>query len=576
MSYDGAFTHAMSIELNQQIKGGQVTKINQPYPNEIIMMIRSHHRNYPLLLSANPNYARVQITNLPYINPPTPTTFVMTLRKYLKSGTLIGIQQMTNDRVLRFHFMSRNELGDLEHLILIVEIMARHSNIILVDSSDMTIIDAVKRIGKEKNRYRQILPGFKYIQPPKQTSINPFRFNQFDQLTAIVKKFPNQDVLAHHLQHLVQGLGRKTAQELAQWLHQSGSLEQNFKQFFWHYSHPQPTLTQTDRGKIDFSVYNFSHDSRFKTFHSLSQLLDHYYNHRAERDRVREKGAALIKVARNELKKNRRKQKKLKKTYWNSQRAGEDKLKGELLTTYMYKIKSGMNQIKLPNFYHPNQTVTIKLSYDRTPSENAQWYFKQYRKKQHASVFVKQQLKASRAEVNYFQNIMSQIELAEPSDLDDIKLELERGGYLKNHNNNPKRNRKMRLKLVSRPKRFQADDGSLIYVGKNNLQNDRLTFKIADKRDTWFHTKQIHGSHVIIKNFKPSDKDIEQAATLAAYFSKGRDSANVPVDYVKVKHVKKPNGAKPGFVIFRGQRTIYVTPEAKSVNHLRNNFKHRH
>ncbi|QBP18538.1 NFACT RNA binding domain-containing protein [Acetilactobacillus jinshanensis] len=570
MSFDGAFTHAMAAELTKELVGGRISKINQPYPNEVIMVVRTNHHNYPLLLSANPTYSRVQITQVPYVNPPVPTPFTMTLRKYLQSGHLTRIQQMTNDRVLRFHIWSRNELGDLQHLILIDEIMGRNSNIILVDASDMTIIDASRRISKNKDRYRQILPGFKYVQPPKQTSLNPFTFDQYDQLKVLMDKYPNQNVLAKHLQHFIQGLGRSTARDLAWWLHQPGDLKSQFQKFFNYFNHPEPVLVKNAKGKTSFSVYPFRHQEVIKKFPDLSQLLDYYYQTRAQRDRVREKGAVLIKVARNELKKNQRKQKKLKKTYYSSKHANEYKHKGEILTTYMYKVKTGMSNVKLPDFYHPGKTVDIKLSYDRTPSENAQWYFKQYRKKQHAGVYAKQQTKEAKVNVNYFQNILDQIQLSKPSDLDDIKLELQQEGYLKDHQNNQKGHSKKRRHKVSKPERFISDDGTPIYVGKNNLQNDHLT-KSADKRDTWMHTKQIHGSHVIVQSIKPSQKTLTQAALLAAYFSKGRESSNVPVDYTLVKHVKKPNGGKPGFVIYRHQHTLFVTPKASVIKHLRQN-----
>lgn len=574
MSFDGSFTHAITIELKHKIKGGRVSKINQPYNNEVIMVIRAHHHNYHLLLSANPAYARAQLTNLPYINPQVPTNFAMNLRKYLNSSTLTNIKQMTNDRVIHFHFITRNELGDLQKIILIMEIMGRHSNIILVNQPDMTIIDAAKEISKNKNRYRQILPGFKYIQPPKQSSIDPYHFNQFSQLKHLVLKYPDYRILAKHLQKLVQGMGRDTAKCLAIWLqHNNEDLKFSFNQFFECFNHPDPVLTQNHHGKISFAAYPFLKHESYRHFPSLSGLLDNYYHHRVERERVREKGTVLIKVTKNELKKNFRKQKKLKKSYYASQHADRYKIKGEILTTFMNRIQTGMNKIKLPNFYHHGQPITIRLSYNRTPSENAQWYFKQYRKKQHAGIYAQQQMKRSKQEVSYFQNIRDQIELADQKDLDDIKYELEKEGYLKDHENNRKNHPHRRKRKISQPQRFQSDDGSLIMVGKNDLQNDHLTFKTADKRDTWLHTQKIHGSHVIIKALHPTAKTLTQAATLAAYFSKGRNSANVPVDYVKAKHVKKPNGAKPGFVIYRGQHTLFVTPNVKLVKHLKANLK---
>lgn len=569
MSFDGAFTHAIAHELNHLLKDGRVSKINQPYQNEIMMVVRAHRQNFSLILSANPTYARVQITHIPTVNPHVPTNFAMTLRKYLMSGHLLAIQQMGNDRVLRFHFETRNEMGDLENILLIIEIMGRHSNIILVNQSDMTIIDASREISKNKNRYRQILPGFKYIVPPKQDKVDPFSFDQPLKLIQIVKNYPNNEILAHQLQNYFQGFSYQTALELAFWLKRSDNIMENFKSFLAKYNDPEPVLIKNQRGKLDFTVYPFQPKQVIKSYATLSELLDNYYEQRVQKARRREKGSLLIQISRNELKKNRRKQKKLKKTYQDSQHADHYKICGEILTTYLYKVKSGMGSIVLPNFYQPGKQVKIKLSYNRTPSENAQWYFKKYRKMQRAGVYVQKQMKLSKAESNYFDNLLDQISMADQNDLDDIKYELQKEGYLKNRQNHPHRKKRK----ISLPQRFMSDDGSEILVGKNNLQNDHLTFKIANKRDTWLHTQKIHGSHVIIRDPHPSEKTIQQAANLAAYFSKGRASSNVPVDYVLVKALHKPNGGKPGFVTFRGQSTIAVTPEKKLVQHLKDNVK---
>ncbi|KIM19060.1 fibronectin-binding protein [Apilactobacillus kunkeei] len=569
MSFDGSFTHAMTGELNQLVSGGRVSKINQPYDNEIVLTVRSNHENYPILISANPNYARVQVSKIPYVNPHTPTTFTMTLRKHLSGSVLKKVSQIDNDRVMIFHFTTRNEIGDLKEMRLVVEIMARHSNIILVDTQDdMRIIDAIKRIGVDKNRYRTILPGDTYITPPNQDMVNPFDENvDYQQIEDLTKEFPNQEVLSAELRKRIQGLGKDTSLYLAQAMHEDGTVKDKFDKFFDHFNNPIPTMIEHGKSN-SFNVYPFE-DNNIQ-YDTLSELLDNYYETKARLDRVREQGGQLIKVARSELKKNKNKKKKLEKTLNNTKYADEYRIKGEILTTYLYKIQKGMTKIALPNFYDNGNEIDISISNQLTPSENAQKYFKRYQKEKNAVSFVTEQLKKTNDEIDYFENILSQIEIANPSDLDDIKVELKNEGYLKHHNNRNTKNKNKNTK-ISKPEEFITDKGIHILVGKNNLQNDKLTMKDADKRDTWLHTQKIHGSHVIIKDFNPDDDTIETAAMLAAYFSKARDSATVPVDYVQVKKIRKPNGSKPGFVIYEGQKTIFVTPSKEFVDQLREN-----
>ncbi|MCL8495900.1 NFACT family protein [Apilactobacillus sp. F1] len=567
MSFDGSFTHAMTGELNQLVSGGRVSKINQPYDNEIVLTVRSNHENYPILISANPNYARVQVSRIPYVNPHTPTTFTMTLRKHLSGSVLKKVSQIDNDRVMIFHFTTRNEIGDLKEMRLVVEIMARHSNIILVDTQDdMRIIDAIKRIGADKNRYRTILPGDTYITPPNQDMVNPFDENvDYQQIKNLTQEFPNQEVLSAELRKRIQGLGKDTSLYLAQAMHEDGTVKDKFDKFFDHFNNPIPTMIEHGKSN-SFNVYPFE-DNNIQ-YDTLSELLDNYYETKARLDRVREQGGQLIKVARSELKKNKNKKKKLEKTLNNTKYADEYRIKGEILTTYLYKIQKGMTKISLPNFYDNGNEIDISISNQLTPSENAQKYFKRYQKEKNAVSFVTEQLKKTNDEIDYFENILSQIEIANPSDLDDIKVELKNEGYLKHHNNRNTKNKNKNTK-ISKPEEFITDKGIHILVGKNNLQNDKLTMKDADKRDTWLHTQKIHGSHVIIKDFNPDDDTIETAAMLAAYFSKARDSATVPVDYVQVKKIRKPNGSKPGFVIYEGQKTIFVTPSKEFVDQLR-------
>ncbi|MCT6840246.1 MAG: NFACT family protein, partial [Apilactobacillus kunkeei] len=293
MSFDGSFTHAMTGELNQLVSGGRVSKINQPYDNEIVLTVRSNHENYPILISANPNYARVQVSRIPYVNPHTPTTFTMTLRKHLSGSVLKKVSQIDNDRVMIFHFTTRNEIGDLKEMRLVVEIMARHSNIILVDTQDdMRIIDAIKRIGADKNRYRTILPGDTYITPPNQDMVNPFDENvDYQQIEDLTKEFPNQEVLSAELRKRIQGLGKDTSLYLAQAMHEDGTVKDKFDKFFDHFNNPIPTMIEHGKSN-SFNVYPFE-DNNIQ-YDTLSELLDNFYETKARLDRVREQGGQLI------------------------------------------------------------------------------------------------------------------------------------------------------------------------------------------------------------------------------------------------------------------------------------------
>ncbi|MBU9788996.1 NFACT family protein [Lentilactobacillus sp. IMAU92037] len=568
MSFDGSFTHSMRNELASILKTGRVSKINQPYPNELILTIRAQSKNQQLLLSANPTYARVQLTKIPYSNPSVPSNFTMIMRKHLSGAILTDVQQLDNDRVLKFLFTSRNELGDQTELCLNVEIMARHSNIILVDQKTSKVIDAIKHVGSDVNRYRILLPGATYINPPKQDVQNPFTKTSFTDIDQLIEEFPNIQVLADNVRKMIQGLGKDTSLALASYLHKSDQTETNFKNFFSQFDESKPTLSNIANNKLNFTAFPYPDTAKNTFYSTLSELLDAYYAEKAQRDRVREQGAVLIQVVKKQLKKNRTKLKRLTRDMAETENADAFKIKGEILTTYLNKIQRGMQTIELPNYYDNNAMISISLSNQLSPSENAQRYFKKYQKLKNAVKYLNEQIKLTQQEIDYFENIQSQIELAKPEDLVDIRYELEQGHYLRDHEQHGKKKKAKRPK-INKPEEFVSTDGTEILVGKNNLQNERLTMHTADKRETWLHTKNIPGSHVIVRSFNPSEQTLTEAANLAAYFSKARDSAKVPVDYTKVKHIRKPNGAKPGFVIYDSQQTLFIDPSEDIVNKLR-------
>ena len=557
MAFDGFFTHAVVHELDQTLATGRVAKVNQPYPAELIMTIRAHRHNYSLLLSANPTYPRMQITQIAYQNPAVPSNFAMTMRKYLEGAILESIEQVDNDRIIKMNFKTRDELGDQQRLVLVIEIMARHSNVSLVNEKNHKIIDTIKHVGSDQNRVRLLLPGATFVMPPKQDKVNPYLPNQI--YTDLVRKDLDENELAKQLQARYQGLGRQSAQELARELQASSDLPTTYHTFLKQFENPDPVIYDDNNGKRQFAAFLPSNikEEQLTHYDTLSVMLDAFYAQKAERDRSKELAGQVLKVLHNELKKDRRKVKKLKQQLEDAAKADYYRIRGEILTTYLGKLTAGMTEITLPNFYDDNKPLKIKLDPELSPSRNAQKYFTKYDKLKTSVDYVKEQLKLANNEINYLANIESQIDLASPADIQEIRLELQQQGYIKQKRQKSKKRRKVR---VSKPEEFHTSNGTTVLVGKNNLQNDRLSFKIANKNDIWLHVKDIPGSHVIIRDSDPDEQTLLEAAQLAAYFSKGRNSDNVPVDYLPAKRLHKPNGAKPGFVTFTGQKTLYVTP----------------
>lgn len=564
MSFDGIFTHLMVKELSAELLRGRISKIHQPYPNEVVLVIRNQGKNKKLLLSAHPSYARVQLTEIAYGNPDTPPNFVMMLRKYLDGAILEKIHQVENDRVIHFTFSRRDELGDLQNIVLVVELMGRHSTILLMNQETGKILDAIKHIGSSQNSYRSLLPGVEYIEPPKQEQLNPFTASDtvvFDRLSKA------SELTKSYLQQQFQGLGTDTAGELAFRLNQ----KPNEKLTVWHafftelQEKLQPTLIQQEKKEFFTPIPFKSLEEQavaIETAENLSQLLDLYYHDKAERDRVKQQGSELLRKIENELHRNQKKLQKREKTLADSENAEEYRQKGELLTTFMNQVPRGATTVTLPNYYEEDRPLEIALNPALTPNQNAQKYFQRYQKLRNAVKLIGDQIQETKNEISYLESVLAQLEIAGPMDLEVIREELIDQGYLKKPTKRQKKQKK------SQPDVFYATDGTEIFVGKNNLQNDQLTLRTARKTDYWLHAKNIPGSHVIIRSSDPSEETILQAAELAAYFSKYRHSAQVPVDLVQVKHIRKPNGAKPGYVIYENQTTYFITPQEEAIQKM--------
>jgi predicted ribosome quality control (RQC) complex YloA/Tae2 family protein len=568
MSFDGMFTYCMQKELRQQLVGGRITKIYQPFKHELILQIRANGKNHRVLLSAHPNYARVHITEELYENPSEPPMFCMLLRKHLEGSIVENISQIDKERMIVFEMKTRNELGDLSYKQLIIEIMGRHSNIIFIDKEREIILDSIKHIPPAMNRHRTVLPGHPYVLPPAQNKQNPFQANE----ETVLKKLDFHAGKIH--QQLVEqfsGISPLLAKEI---VHRAGLANRSTipKTFLdvmrkIENGHIEPQIMRTGQ-KEYFYLLPLTHlNGKSQKFPSLSMLLDRYYFGKAERDRVKQLGHDLEKFMINERKKNVNKMNKLKTTLKEAEKAEQYKLFGELITANMYAIQKGDKEAKVSNYYdEKNRLITIPLDPKKTPSENAQSYYQKYQKAKSSVVYVQEQLEKTKDEIDYFDRLLQQLETASPKDLEEIREELYEGGYIKK-----KRAANSQRKKPLKPilEKYVSSDGTEILVGKNNKQNEYLTMKLARKEDVWLHTKDSPGSHVVIRHSDPSHETLIEAAQLAAYFSKARQSSSVPVDYTKIKYVKKPNGSKPGFVIYTHQQTIYVTPDEEKVLQMR-------
>ncbi len=567
MSFDGMFTYGMTHELNSRIAGGRITRVHQPFKHDVIFHIRANGKNHKLLLSAHPSYSRVHMTNQAYENPSEPPMFCMLLRKHIEGGFIEKIEQAGLDRIMIFRIKSRNEIGDETVRTLYVEIMGRHSNIILTDGEG-AIIDGLKHLSPSMNSYRTVLPGYDYKLPPAQEKISPLAADEEDVLRYLSFQ---EGRLAQQIVRHFSGVSPLFAKEA---VHRAGlankiTLPKTLIEMFHAVKDCRftPNIT-TAGGKEYFYLLSLTHvNGEERTFHSLSELLDRFYFGKAERDRVKQQAQDLERFVANERKKNANKIKKLEKTLDYSENAKEFQLYGELLTANLYMLKKGDKEAEVINYYdEESKTVTIPLNPNKTPSENAQMYFTKYHKAKNSVEVVKEQIRLAEEEITYFDQLIQQLSSASTKDIHEIREELVEGKYLRPKQQRGQKKQKQHVPVLEQ---YESSRGLTILVGKNNKQNEYLTTKAAARDDLWFHTKDIPGSHVVIKSSDPDEQSILEAAAIAAYFSKAKDSGSVPVDYTKIRHVKKPNGAKPGFVTYDSQHTVFVTPDADLVIRLK-------
>lgn len=543
MAFDGFFMHHINQELTTALVGGRINKIYQPSDWEIVLTMRANRQNQKFYVSIDPTAARYHLTTETFYNPDIAPNFCMILRKHLEGAILTRIQQVNMDRITTFIFKKLDELGDEQLYHLTVELMGRHSNIFLINPLTNTIIDCIKHVSPLKNSYRTIRPNALYTLPPAQQKQNILTFTDWETL--------NQLTDVTQIPSMFQGIGKSTLHWLTQHVNTGLSITQALKKL----QQAQTAPVKTDTDFFPVAMTNTT------AFESLSQLLEVFYAEKSKNDRFNQLSGNLLVHLQQLFDRLTLKLSRLHNDLLTAQDSEVYRIKGEVLTTYAYQIEKGQSSVTLPNFYDEDTPITIALKPEKSAMQNAQQYFKKYQKSKQAISHLATQIQAAQDERQYIDSVLVQIHLADTIALVAIKEELTKTGYFKQKSQFKRQ--KTTTKLA--PMSFVSDDNTTILVGRNNLQNDELTFKTAKKTYWWLHAKDIPGSHVVVCHDSPSQETLYQAAMIAAYYSKFQSSANVPVDYTMIKHVKKPNGAKPGFVIYEQQKTLFVSPTPEFV-----------
>lgn len=572
MALDGIYLNSLVSELRENLIDSKIDKINQPEKDEIILTIRGKG-NKKLLISSSSTYPRIHFTNISKVNPLKAPTFCMVLRKYLCGGKILDIYQEDLDRIVTFKIETKDELGFESIYNLIVEIMGRHSNISLVRERDNKIVESIKHLTANKNSYRVLYPGVDYVYPPKSTKLNLFNLD-FDSL----KNFFKDNTIEFNesfFSRILTGVGKSYSAELYnKYLNEVDSeivldklfnfLENIRATLFDNTSY---TMFSKDGRLFDFYFKDLEiYDSCEKeSLETNSELLETFYSEKDKQDRLHAKSVDIHRLLTTNIDRCLKKIKILNATLEDCAKKEIYKVKGELLTSYIYSFKKGDKSVNVLNYYNSEEEeyLDITLNINKTPSENIQYYFKRYNKLKTAEIEALKQLELTNSELDYLYSVATNLENADNyEEIEDIKKELIESSYIRF-----RRTGKQKKEKISKPLHFKSSEGIDIYVGKNNIQNDTLTLKTSDKRYTWLHTKDIPGSHVVIASFEFSEQTLLEAATLAAFYSKAKEGNKVPVDYTLIKNVKKPSGAKPGMVIYSTNKTILIDPP-KSIDDI--------
>ena len=577
MALDGVFLRHLKAEISGALVGTRVDKVFQPNRDELILAFRGFDAAYKLLISARANSARINLTKIPVENPMQPPMLCMLLRKKLQGAKLLEITQPALERALMLKFDSVNELGDHVELTLAVEIMGRYSNIILVDENGK-IIDALKRVDAEMSSERLVLPGLLYRLPPPQDKLSMLDCTAEDVMARIAA-LPRDMELSKALLAVLQGVSPIVAREVQNSVGRGAEVfiremtpEKKERTAYFvkrlmetarEASGVPHMVADLQKKPKDFSfldIHQYGVSMIVSEKESFSGLLDDFYAERDQMERMRVKSQDLLRLLTNHADRLTRKIANQQAELESCAQRDTYRVMGDLLSANMYVIEKGAVSVRLQNFYDEAMAeLEIKLDPALTPQQNAQQYYKRYRKAKTAEEKLTEQIGLARTELTYIDSVFEALALAENErDLNEIRAELAEQGYVRRQ-----RGRKaQKLPPISAPLRFTTSDGFTVLVGRNNRQNDRLTMKDANNNDIWFHTKNIPGSHtVLVTDGKaPTETAMEEAAILAARHGRARDSAQVPVDYTQIRHVSKPQGAKPGMVIYVNYKTIYVDP----------------
>lgn len=559
LAFDGIITSAMATELANDITLGKIEKIYQPGGEDLLIQIHTRAGNVKLLASCGSQSARICLTESKYSNPMQLPNFCMLLRKHIQSGRITEVRQKGAERIVEIDIEAQTELGFTTSKRLIVEIMGKHSNIVLVDIDTGKIIDAIKRISIDINRYRQLLPGVTYVYPPAQDK------TPYNEVTTADFTDSEGTVLSERLiMSRISGISPAIARELIAAVDPAERLREISEAAVSGSAAPVVYFNDDDTPR-EFHITELSEYEglRKQTFSSLSSCVEFFYQHRAGTNIIKQKSVPLHKIAKSALDKALLKKKRLSEDLLRAEDSDKYRLYGELLTANLHLIKPGARSVEVVNYYDDSD-ITIPISEKLSGSKNAQHYFKKYSKARTALKEKAVQLEEVDSDITYLESVLQSIEsAATENELEQIKDELIETGYIR-FRTKPGYKRKHRKQV---PPEFTLSDGHHVFVGRNNKENDQLTTKTASRTDVWFHTKDIPGSHVILVTEAGETLDdipaetIYEAASIAAYHSKGKDSDNVPVDFTLIKYVKKPSGAKPGMVIFTHNATVYVKPQ---------------
>ncbi len=578
MAFDGITIANIVTELNQTITGGKINKIAQPENDELIITIKNQRKQYRLFLSASASLPLIYLTETNKPSPLTAPNFCMLLRKHIGSGKIIAIEQPGMERIIRFTIEHLNELGDLCTKYLIVEIMGKHSNIIFCNEENQ-IIDSIKHVSAHMSSVREVLPGRPYFIPETQSKLNPFVLTEeiFQE-----KIFPRPVNVAKAIYTSITGISPLMAEEVCYRAGIDGGiptdgLEDVERVHLAHTflrmvddirdGHFEPNIIYKGKEPVEFACFPLSQyqDYRAVSYPSIFPVLETYYAEKNIVTKMRQKTVDLRKIVQNALERNVKKYQLQQKQLKDTEKKEKYRVWGELLNTYGYEVEPGAKSMEALNYY-TNEMIQIPLDETMTPQENAKKYFDKYSKLKRTKEALDTLLQETGDEIKHLESIAASLDIASSEeDLVQIKEEMMEYGYVKRKNTGGKK-----VKVTSRPYHYISSDGYDIYVGKNNFQNDELSFKFASGNDWWFHAKGQPGSHVIVKskNEELPDRTFEEAGKLAAYYSKGRQAPKVEIDYTQKKNLRKPTGGKPGFVVYYTNYSLLIEPDITGLQQI--------